>query len=52
MDLSSIATGLAAASVTQGIDIGALKATQQLDSIQASVLAASIGLGRNIDAYA
>ncbi len=52
MDLQSIATGLAASSVTQSIDYGALKATQQLAAIQANVLAASIGLGTHINAYA
>ena len=52
MDLQSIATGLAASSVSQGVDLGVLKATNQLDAIQASVLAASIGLGTRIDAYA
>ncbi len=52
MDLSSIASGLAASSVTQGVDIGVLKAVQSLDQAQASLLAASIGLGSGVDAYA
>lgn len=52
MDVSSIASGLAAAGVTQGIDVGVLKAVQNLDQAQASLLAASIGLGSSVDAYA
>lgn len=52
MDLSGIATGLAAASVTQGVDIGVLKAVQNLDAATSAMMFASIGLGTGIDALA
>ncbi len=52
MDLQSIASGLAAASVTQGVNVSVLKATQNLDATQAALLFASIGLGASVDAHA
>lgn len=52
MDLSSIATGLAAASVSQSVDVGVLKAVQNLDAATSSMLFASIGLGAGVDAFA
>lgn len=52
MDLGSIATGLAGQSVGNSIDVGVLKAVQNLEMTQASMLAASIGLGTHVDAYA
>ena len=52
MDLSSIASGLAAASVSQSVDVGVLKAVQNLDAATSSLLFASIGLGTGIDAFA
>lgn len=52
MDLSSIATGLAAASVSQSVDVGVLKAVQNLDAATSAELFASIGLGTGVDAFA
>lgn len=52
MDLQSIASGLAAASVSQGVDIGVLKAVQGLDQAQSSILLASIGIGANVNTLA
>lgn len=52
MDLSSIASGLAASSVTSGVNIGVLKAVQNLDQVQAGLLFSSIGLGGAVDTYA
>jgi hypothetical protein len=52
MSLSSIASGLAASSVSEGVDIGVLKAVQNLDEVQAALLFSSIGLGAGVDAYA
>ncbi len=56
MDISSIASGLAASGVASGVtgavDVGVLKAVNNLDAATAAVLAASLGLGSNVDAYA
>ena len=52
MDLSSIASGLAASSVSQGVDIGVLKAVQGLDQAQSAILLASIGIGGNVNTLA
>ena len=52
MDLSSIASGLAASSVTQGVDVGVLKAVQNLDQAQAALLFSSIGLGSQVNTFA
>lgn len=52
MDLSSISTGLVSANVSGSIDVGVLKAVQNLDQNQAAMLAASIGLGANVDSFA
>ncbi len=52
MDLQSIASGLAASSVSAGINTSVLKAVQNLDQIQAAALFASIGLGSGVDHYA
>jgi hypothetical protein len=52
MDLSGIASGLAASSVTQGVDVGVLRAVQNLDQAQAALLFSSIGLGSGVDAFA
>lgn len=52
MDLSSVATGLVASNVSGSIDVGVLKAVQNLDQNQAAMLAASIGLGGNFDRFA
>lgn len=52
MDLQSIASDLAASSVTQGIDIGVLKAVQNLAAASSAELFASIGLGTGVNALA
>lgn len=52
MDLGSIATGLVSANVGNSINVDLLKSVQNLDKSQASLLAASLGLGANVDAYA
>ena len=51
MDLSSVAGGLAAASVSQSVDVSVLKAVQNLDAIQSALLV-SIGIGANFSAQA
>jgi hypothetical protein len=52
MDVQDIASSLAAASVSAGINIGVLNAVQALAQTQAAVLFASLGLGTGVDAYA
>lgn len=52
MDLQSIASGLAASSVSQGVNVGVLKAVNNLDQIQAAELFASIGLGTGVNTFA
>ena len=52
MEIDSIASGLAAQSVTSGVNIGVLKAVQNLDQVQAGLLFSSIGIGAGVDAYA
>lgn len=52
MDLGSIATGLVGQSVSNSVNVDVLKAVQNLEASQASMLAASIGLGAHVDAYA
>ncbi len=52
MDISSIETGLVASSVSNSLNVSVLKAVQNLDQSQAALLAASIGLGGNVDAFA
>lgn len=52
MDLSSVATGLAAAGASNGINIGVLKAVNNLAETQSAILFASIGLGASVNALA
>ncbi len=52
MDIGSIETALVGSSVSGSLNVDVLKAVQNLDRSQASLLAASIGLGGRIDAYA
>ncbi|HEV7179175.1 MAG TPA: hypothetical protein VGN11_04855 [Candidatus Baltobacteraceae bacterium] len=52
MDLGSIATGLVNSSVGNSINVDLLKSVQNLDQNVAALLAASIGLGGSVDAYA
>ncbi|MEO9171225.1 MAG: hypothetical protein ABI282_10505 [Candidatus Baltobacteraceae bacterium] len=52
MDLGSVATSLVGASVSNSLNVDVLKAVQNLEKTQASMLAASIGLGAHVDAYA
>ncbi|MDP9024585.1 MAG: hypothetical protein M3N13_04305 [Candidatus Eremiobacteraeota bacterium] len=52
MDLGSIATGLVGQSVSNSLNVDVLKAVQNLDKSQALQLAASLGLGTHVDAYA
>lgn len=52
MDIAAASTDAASSSVGGAISISLLKAQQNLASALASELAASIGLGTGIDAYA
>ncbi len=52
MDIQSIASGLAAQSVTDGISVGVLKAVQNLDATQSAILFSSIQIGRNVNTFA
>lgn len=52
MDIASVATGLARSSLSLNLNAGVLDALQNLDKNVAARLAASIGLGRSVDAYA
>jgi hypothetical protein len=50
--LQSIASGLAASSVTGSLNVSLLKSVQNLDVIQVAELFRSIGLGQNVNAMA
>jgi hypothetical protein len=50
--LSNIATGLASAGVTEGLNVDVLKAVNNLSAVQSALLFSSIGLGRSVDTYA
>ena len=52
MDLTGVASDLSSSSVSLNVNVGVLKALQNLDQVVASQLAASIGLGTAIDTYA
>ncbi len=52
MDVQSIASGLPASSVSTGVDVGVLKAVDNLAAVQAATLFASLGLGTGINAFA
>ncbi len=50
--LSNIASGLAASSVSTGLNVDVLRAVNNLSQVQSALLFSSIGLGRNIDVTA
>ena len=52
MDLAGVASALSSSAVSQSVDIGVLNLIQNLDQAVAAQLAASIGLGTAVDAYA
>ncbi len=52
MDVGALSTGLAMSSVGNQVDVGVLKAIQNLDKTMSGELFASIGLGKGVDAYA
>jgi len=52
MDLAGVATDLSSASVAADANVAVLKAVQNIDQAVAARLAASIGLGSAVDAYA
>jgi hypothetical protein len=52
MDVTALSTDLALSATNGQVDLGVLKAVENLDQSVGSQLAASIGLGRNVDSYA
>lgn len=52
MDIGSVATDLSSAGVGTGVTLGVLAQLQNLEQVIGAQLAASIGLGTRIDAYA
>jgi hypothetical protein len=52
MELESIASGLAAGSVSSSVNIGVLNAVNTLDQSTAAVLFSSLGIGGGVDTYA
>jgi hypothetical protein len=52
MDVAALSTDLSLSAAAGQVDLGVLKAVQNLDQNVGAQLAASIGLGRNVDAYA
>jgi hypothetical protein len=52
VDVAGVASDLSAAGVATGVDLGVLKVLMNLDQTVAAQLAASIGLGTAVDAYA
>jgi hypothetical protein len=52
VDVAGVASSLASAAVAGQIDTGVLKMLMNLDQSVAAELAASIGLGTAVDAYA
>lgn len=52
MDIAALSTSLSASATAGQIDVGVLKALQNLDQNVAAQLAASLGIGRNVDTYA
>jgi hypothetical protein len=52
MDIASVATGLSSSSVSNGVGLGVLNSVLHLEQTTGAQLAASLGLGRVIDAYA
>lgn len=52
MDVATLSTDLALSATAGQVDTGVLKAVQNLDRTVGAQLAASIGIGQNVDAYA
>jgi len=52
MDIAGVATALSSAAVGQGVSLGVLNSVLQLEQSVGAELAASIGLGTVVDAYA
>lgn len=52
MDVAGLSSSLASASVAGQVDTSVLKMLMNLDQTVAAQLAASIGLGTTVDAYA
>jgi hypothetical protein len=52
MDIGTIATDLSIGNVAQGVTIGALRSVLNLEQVVGAQLAAALGIGTNIDAYA
>lgn len=52
MDIASLSSGLALSGVGQQVDVGVLKALQNLSKATAAELFSSIGLGSQVDSYA
>ena len=50
--VASLSTGLAAASVSEGVSVSLLSNIQTLDKIVAAKLFSSIGVGSSVDHYA
>jgi hypothetical protein len=52
MDIAGVATALSSSSVSSGVSMGVLNSVLNLEQTTGAQLAASLGLGRHIDAYA
>lgn len=52
MDIASLSTGLSGGAVSLDVNVAVLKAVQNADAAVGQLLAASIGLGNNVDAFA
>jgi hypothetical protein len=52
MDIASVASSLSSSSVSDGVSLGVLNSVLNLEQKTGAQLAASLGLGTVIDAYA
>ena len=52
MDVAAVASDLSSAGVALNVNLGVMKLLQNLDQAVGAELAASIGLGTVVDAYA
>jgi hypothetical protein len=52
MDIAGVATALSSNSVSNGVSLGVLNSVLNLEQTTGAQLAASLGLGTVIDAYA
>ena len=52
MDIAGVATALSSSSVPDGVSLGVLNSVLHLEQTTGAQLAASLGLGTVIDAYA